>query len=370
MGHGAWKRLPLVPPCPMTHDPAGDSTMPEEISYRDAGVDIDAGIEAVQRMKESVRGTYTESVLTDVGSFGGMFKLGDEIDNPVLVSSIDGVGTKVKIAAAVGRHDTIGRDLVNHCVNDILVQGAKPLFFLDYFATGHLDPIVASDVVRGAAEACTEAGCVLIGGETAEMPGVYVEGEYDLAGCIVGVVGREKIIDGPRNVKVGDMAVGLASSGLHTNGYSLVRHVLLERGGLQLDQYIPEIGKVLGDELLVPHRCYARAVLPMLEEFEVHAMAHITGGGFYDNIPRVLPEDCQISLERRSWVVPPIFQFIQDTGGISNFEMHRTFNMGIGLVMIVARHRAVEVVARLEELGERAWIIGEVNKGGREVTVL
>jgi len=341
----------------------------EEITYRDAGVDIDAGIEAVQRMKDSVRATYTDSVLTDVGAFGGMFRLGDEMMEPVLVSSIDGVGTKVKIAVAMNKHDTIGKDLVNHSVNDILVQGAKPLFFLDYFATSPLDPVVAADVVRGAAEACKEAGCVLIGGETAEMPGVYIEGEYDLAGCIVGAVERSKIIDGSK-VMAGDMVVGLASSGLHTNGYSLARKVLLDHGGLRLDQYIPEIGKVLGDDLLEPHRCYYRAVWEIMKEYEIHAMAHITGGGFYDNLPRVIPEDCQIALDRRSWPVPPIFQLIRDTGGIADFEMYRTFNMGIGMVLIVARHRAIEIVEQLESLGERAFIIGEVRKGGREVTVL
>jgi phosphoribosylformylglycinamidine cyclo-ligase len=350
------------------HLPEEDS-MNDEITYRDAGVDIDAGIEAVRRMKESVRGTYTDACLTEVGAFGGMFKLDGEAASPVLVSSIDGVGTKVKIAARMGKHGTIGKDLVNHCVNDILVQGAKPLFFLDYFATAKLDPIVASDVVRGAAEACKEVGCVLIGGETAEMPGVYIQGEYDLAGCIVGVVDRDKIIDGSK-VMAGDVAVGLASSGLHTNGYSLARKVLLDHAGLQLDQYVPEIGKVLGDELLEPHRCYYKSVWPVLQEFEVHAMAHITGGGFYDNLPRVMPEDCQITLERRSWPAPPIFKFIQETGGIADFEMHRTFNMGIGLVMIVAKHRAIDLVNRLEELGERAWIIGDVRKGAREVAVL
>ncbi|HOK54521.1 MAG TPA: phosphoribosylformylglycinamidine cyclo-ligase [Armatimonadota bacterium] len=343
--------------------------MSEEITYRDAGVDIDAGIEAVRRMKESVRATYTDSVLTDVGSFGGMFKLNGGFTDPVLVSSIDGVGTKVKVAVAMQKHDTIGKDLVNHCVNDILVQGARPLFFLDYFAAGKLDPIVASEVVRGAADACKEVGCVLIGGETAEMPGVYMEGEYDLAGSIVGVVERDKIIDGS-NVVAGDMAVGIASSGLHTNGYSLARHVLLDVAGYKLDQYIPEIGKVLGDELLEPHRCYFNSVWQILNEYEVHAMAHITGGGFYDNLPRVLPADCQITLERRSWVAPPIFQFIQDTGNIPDPEMYRTFNMGVGMVLIVARHRAVEIAQMLEELGERAWIIGEVRKGGREVAVL
>jgi phosphoribosylformylglycinamidine cyclo-ligase len=343
--------------------------MTEETTYRDAGVDIDAGIEAVRRMKESVRGTYTSSVLTDVGTFGGMFKLSDGMKEPVLVSSIDGVGTKVSIAMAMGRYNTVGGDLVNHCINDILVQGAKPLFFLDYFATARLDPVVASEVVRGAAEACKDNGVVLIGGETAEMPGVYVEGEFDLAGCIVGIVDRENIVDGSK-VMAGDVAVGLASSGLHTNGFSLARKVLLDKGGLQVDQHVPEIGKVLGDELLEQHRCYYRSIAAVMEDFDIHAMAHITGGGFYDNIPRVLPEDCQITLERRSWGIPPIFKFIQETGGISDFEMHRTFNMGIGLVLIVAKHKAVEIVTRLEELGERAWIIGEVHKGSREVAVL
>lgn len=343
--------------------------MNDEITYRDAGVDIDAGIETVRRMKESVKATYNESCLTEVGTFGGMFRLDGPEESPVLVSSIDGVGTKVKIAAQMDRHNTIGKDLVNHCINDILVQGARPLFFLDYFATAKLSPIIASDVVRGAAEACKENGCVLIGGETAEMPGVYVSGEYDLAGCIVGVVDRAKIIDGSK-VMAGDVAVGLASSGLHTNGYSLARKVLLDHAGLQLDQYIPEIGKVLGDELLEPHRCYFKPTWQIMQEFEVHAMAHITGGGFYDNLPRVLPQDCQITLERRSWPAPPIFKFIQETGGIGDFEMHRAFNMGIGLVMIVAKHRAMDLVNRLEELGERAWIIGDVRSGAREVAVL
>lgn len=343
--------------------------MTEEITYRNSGVDIDAGIEAVQRMKESVKSTYTDSVLTEVGSFGGMFKLGSDMKEPVLVSSIDGVGTKVKLAASAGRHEGVGKDIVNHCINDILVQGAKPLFFLDYFATAKLDPIIASGVVKGASEACRAAGCVLIGGETAEMPGVYMAGEYDIAGCIVGVVDREKIIDGS-NVRAGDLVVGLASSGLHTNGYSLARKVLLDVAGLQLDQYIPEIGKVLADALLEPHRCYYPAMSEVMKDFDIHAIAHITGGGFYDNLPRVLPDDCQITLERRSWAVPPIFKFIQETGGISDFEMHRTFNMGVGLVLVVARHRAVEIVSKLEELGERAWLIGEVRKGGREVAIL
>lgn len=343
--------------------------MADEITYRDAGVDIDAGMETVRRMKDAVRSTYTDSVLTDVGSFGGMFKMVAGYEDPVLVSSIDGVGTKVKIANAMNKHNTIGKDLVNHCIDDILVQGARPLFFLDYFATSKLDPAVGAAVVMGAAEACREAGCVLIGGETAEMPGVYIQGEYDLAGAIVGVVDRAKIVDGSK-VKSGDLAIGLASSGLHTNGYSLARKVLFDHAKLQVDQYIPEIGAVLGDVLLEPHRCYYPSVSKIMEEYEIHAMAHITGGGFYDNIPRVLPEDCQINIERRSWVAPPIFGFIQECGGISDFEMHRAFNMGIGLVLIVKREQALEMVTKFETLGERAWVIGEIRKGGREVSVL
>ncbi len=343
--------------------------MTEEITYRDAGVNIDAGIEAVRRMKESVRETYTDSVLTDLGSFGGMFRLGGDMEDPVLVSSIDGVGTKVTIAAAMGRFHTVGGDLVNHSINDILVQGARPLFFLDYYATPKLDPFAASEVVRGAAEACKEAGCVLIGGETAEMPGVYCEGEFDLAGAIVGVVDRKDIVDGSK-VRPGDLAIGLASSGLHTNGYSLARKVLLDHAGLKLDQYMPEIGKVLGDDLLEQHRCYANPVLALMKDYEIHAMAHITGGGFYDNIPRVLPAGCQIQIERRSWPASPIFSLIQENGGISDYEMHRTFNMGIGFILIVANHDAVEVVAKLEEMGERAYVIGEVRAGDREVSVL
>jgi phosphoribosylformylglycinamidine cyclo-ligase len=342
----------------------------QELTYKSAGVDIDAMAGAIHQMKESVRSTYTSSVLTDVGAFGGMFSLrGIGCDDPVLVSSIDGVGTKVKIASLVGKYDTIGADLVNHCVNDILVQGARPLFFLDYFATARLGQRVLVEVVKGMADACRDAGCVLIGGETAEMPGVYCEGEFDLAGSIVGVVERSRIIDGSL-VAAGDVVIGLASSGLHTNGYSLVRKLLLEQCEMKVDQYVPELGKVLGDELLEPHRCYYKAVSAIMAEYDVHAMAHLTGGGFYDNIPRVLPEDCQVTLERRNWGTQPIFKLIQDRGGISDKEMYRTFNMGVGLVMITPKEQAVDIAAKLNELGETAWIIGEVHKGGREVAVL
>ncbi len=347
--------------------------MPEQAqstTYADAGVDINAGNEAVLRMREHVRSTFTPNVLADVGSFGGMFSLDkNAVREPVLVSSIDGVGTKLKIAFLMNKHDTVGRDLVWHCVNDILVQGARPLFFLDYFGTGKLQPGVVADVVKGLAEGCRAVGCALVGGETAEMPGMYADGEYDLAGCIVGLVERGRILDG-RKVAAGDALIGVASDGLHTNGYSLARHVLFDRAGLTLDRYIPELGRTLGEELLAPHRCYAPAVLPLLDEFDIHAMAHITGGGFYDNIPRALPADCQAVVERRAWQPSPIFRLIQEAGNIADNEMFRTFNMGIGLVLITPREIARDVIERLQSRGERAAVIGEVIRGSREVQVV
>ena len=342
----------------------------EGSTYKDAGVDIEAGEEAVFRLKQYAQSTYTPNVLTDIGSFGGMFRLGaGDMKDPVLVSSIDSVGTKVKVAAMMGRYDTVGIDMVNHCVNDILVMGARPLFFVDYYATSKLRPERVVDVVKGMAEACREAGCALLGGEIAEMPGVYLEGEFDVAGCIVGLVDREKIIDGSK-VQQGDVLVGLASSGLHTNGFSLVRKVLFEDNDYKVDQYVPEVGGVLGEVLLTPHKSYLKSVTAVMGRYEIHAMAHLTGGGFYGNIPRVLPTDCQATVERRNWGVPPIFQLIQEKGGIDPTEMHRTFNMGVGLVMIVAKERGVEIVDLLQQEGEAASIIGEVHKGGREVTVI
>jgi phosphoribosylformylglycinamidine cyclo-ligase len=350
-----------------------ETLMPEDTTkttYADAGVDINAGNEAVLRMKEHIRSTFTPGVLADVGSFGGMFALDkNAVSEPVLVSSIDSVGTKLKIAFLMNRHDTVGRDLVWHCVNDILVQGARPLFFLDYFATGKLQPAVAVDVVKGLAEGCRAVGCALVGGETAELPGMYADGEYDLAGCIVGLVERGRILDG-RKVVAGDALVGVASDGLHTNGYSLARHVLFEKARLAVERYLPELGRTLGEELLAPHRCYAPAVLPLLDEFDIHAMAHITGGGFYDNIPRVLPADCQAVVERRAWQPPLIFRLLQEAGGIADNEMYRTFNMGIGLVLVVGREVAMGVVERLQSRGERAALIGEVIRGSREVQVV
>lgn len=355
---------------------------PENSSaYARAGVDIDAAADAVGRMRAHIRTTLTPGVLTDVGGFGGMFALSalGALQDPVLVSSIDGVGTKLKIAFATGRHDTIGRDLVSHCVNDILVQGARPLFFLDYFGTGRLEPGVAADVVKGLADGCRAAGCALIGGETAEMPGLYGAGEYDLAGCIVGIVERAKVVDGA-GVTAGDVVLGLASEGLHTNGYSLARQALLEDARMALDAPVPELGgAMLGDALLWPHRCYAPAVLPLLDlpptPAQLHptspggkgqvikAMAHITGGGFVDNIPRVLPPGVGVQIDRGAWEVPPLFRLIQAKGGVSEGEMFRVFNMGIGFVLVVTPDAAEDALARLRAAGETACRLGEAVAG-------
>jgi phosphoribosylformylglycinamidine cyclo-ligase len=341
------------------------------VTYRDAGVDIDEMNSAVLRMKEHVRSTFTPGVLTDLGSFGGVFALDlQRYREPVLVSSIDGVGTKLKVAFAMGRHDTIGIDLVSHCVNDILVQGARPLFFLDYFATGRLNQDVVVDVVKGLSEGCRAVGCALIGGETAEMPGLYADGEYDLAGCIVGIADRSRLVDGS-GVTPGDAVIGLASSGLHTNGYSLARRVLFESDGFSVDDRPPELaGDSIGESLLIPHRCYANAVLPLLDEFHIKGMAHLTGGGFYDNIPRVLPANCSVTVDRRTWSVPPIFTFIQMRGGVADSEMFRTFNMGIGFVLFAQREQSPAITERLRAAGQHAWLIGEVHRGVREVDVI
>jgi len=341
---------------------------PENSSaYARAGVDIDAKMNAVDRMKAHIRTTVTPGVLTEVGSFGGMFALSalGSLKDPVLVSSIDSVGTKVMIAFLTGRHDTVGRDLVNHCVNDILVQGARPLFFLDYLGVGRVNPEVAADIVKGLAEGCRAAGCALIGGETAELPGLYQPDDYDLAGCIVGLVERGRIVAGA-GVTSGDVLLGLASEGLHTNGYSLARQALLEDARMALDVPVPELdGVTLGEALLWPHRCYAPPVLPLLElsPNPIKAMAHITGGGFVDNIPRVLPPGVGVQINRGAWAVPPLFRFIQDKGGVSEAEMFRVFNMGIGFVLIVAPEAVEETLARLRAAGETAYHLGEAVAG-------
>ncbi len=346
--------------------------MPEQTTYRDAGVNIDSANEAVLRMRDDIRSTFTPGVLTDVGSFGGMFDLSalSSYQQPVLVSSIDGVGTKLKVAILCGKYDTIGKDLINHCVNDILVQGARPLFFLDYFATGVLVPSVAADVVKGLAEGCRESGCALIGGETAEMPGLYQDGDFDLAGTVVGIVDRAKIING-RGIESGDAIIGLSSSGLHTNGFSLARRILLEgENALSLFEHLPIIGKTLSEELLAVHRCYAPAILPLLADSDIKGMAHITGGGFYENIPRILPVDTSARIERRSWPIPPIFSLIQERGNVPESEMYRTFNMGIGMILVVPPDQAPMIAHRLNEAGESAYIIGNVHRGGHEVQIV
>jgi phosphoribosylformylglycinamidine cyclo-ligase len=329
------------------------------ISYRHAGVDIDAGNEAVRRIKALARGTYTSGVLSGVGAFGGLFALDAAVPDPVLVASADGVGTKLKVAFLAGVHDTIGVDLVNHCVNDILVQGARPLFFLDYLATGRLAPDVVEQIVGGIAAACRENGCALLGGETAEMPGFYAAGEYDVAGFIVGLVSRSKIVDG-RDVVAGDVLVALPSSGLHTNGYSLARHLAFDMLGLTVDSHVPAIGETVGAALLRPHRSYLKAVAPLVEGGRIKGMAHITGGGITENLPRTLPEGRTFSLDRGSWTVPPVFSWLQRAGRLEDSEMFRVFNMGVGLVLVVSAAEADAVLSSLHAASEPAWRLGVV----------
>jgi phosphoribosylformylglycinamidine cyclo-ligase len=332
-----------------------------QIDYRQSGVDIDAGNEVVRRIKALARGTYTPGVLSGVGSFGGLFALDGAVADPVLVASADGVGTKLKVAFLAGVHDTIGVDLVNHCVNDILVQGARPLFFLDYLATGRLSPDAAEQIVAGVARACRDNGCALLGGETAEMPGFYADGEYDVAGFIVGLVSRSRIVDG-RGVVAGDRLIALPSSGLHTNGYSLARRIVFEVLKLHVDSHVAEIGATVGDALLRPHRSYLALVAPLLERGGIAGMAHITGGGLTENLPRALPAGLTCSLDRGSWTVPPLFRWLQRAGGIDDAEMFRAFNMGVGLVLVCPRDGAEATLAALRAAGEPAWMLGEVTR--------
>jgi len=334
------------------------------MDYRSSGVDIDAGHEVVRRIKRLARGTFTPGVLSDIGSFGGLFTLEPaRPDAPVLVASADGVGTKLKVAFRAKRHDTIGEDLVNHCANDILVQGATPLFFLDYLATGRLAPHVAVSVVEGLARACRANNCALLGGETAEMPGFYGDGEYDLAGFIVGVVDRTRLVDG-RTIEPGDVLVGLRSSGLHTNGYSLARRIVFDHLGLEVDTVVTELGCSIGEVLLEPHRSYLRVVQPLLSLGSVKGMAHITGGGITDNLPRVLPPGRAAEISRSAWPVPSVFRFLQAAGQVPDDDMFRTFNMGIGLVLVVAARQAQGVIDRLTRAGEEgAAVIGRIVAG-------
>jgi len=337
--------------------------------YADAGVDIDAKSAALDRAKAAIRSTFTPGVLGDIGGFGGLFRPDLSLyREPVLVASTDGVGTKLKIAVAMGRHDTCGADLVNHCVNDILVQGARPLFFLDYIATGKLEPGVIESVIEGIARGCRENGAALLGGETAEMPGFYAAGDYDLAGTIVGIVERERILDGSRIAR-GDLALGLPSVGLQTNGYTLARKVFFETMGRRPGDRLEELGgRAIGDVLLDPHLSYFGAVEPLLEANLVHGLAHLTGGGFTDNIPRVLPEGLDAVMKCGAWPVPPVFELIAREGGVSFDEMHRVFNMGIGMVVFVSPSDLPRVAQIWKERSQRWFAIGNVVPGsGRAV---
>ncbi len=339
-----------------------------EMDYRQAGVDIDAGNEVVRRIRTLARGTFTPGVLSEIGSFGGLFRMDAAgIIDPVLVASADGVGTKLRIAFMTGEHRTIGRDLVNHCVNDVLVQVAEPLFFLDYLATGRLDPDTALQVVEGLAAACRENGCALLGGETAEMPGFYADGEYDIAGFVVGAVPRTRLIDG-KGITFGDAFVGLPSSGLHTNGYSLARSIVFETAGLSHDSYVPALGATIGEALLVPHRSYLPVIRPLLHRGLIKGMAHITGGGVTENLPRILPSGVAAEIDRRTWDVPAIFQWLQSTGGVPEAAMFRTFNMGIGLIMACGEGDVPALLTQLAAVGETHAIrIGRVGAGGEGV---
>jgi phosphoribosylformylglycinamidine cyclo-ligase len=330
--------------------------------YREAGVDIDAASKAKARIKQLARSTFSPRVLREVGAFGGFFSLQGLPRDAVLVSSVDGVGTKLKLAFALNRHHTVGADLVNHCVNDIAVHGATPLFFLDYLATGKLHPKVVTEVVKGLAGACREVGCSLVGGETAEMPGFYPADEYDLAGCIVGWVKRSRILDGS-GIRPGDAILGLPSLGLHTNGYSLARKVLLEQEGMSLTEPIPELGRSLGDELLAPHRCYWPTVQPLLNRGLLKGLVHITGGGITDNTPRILPAGARAEVKLGSWPVLPIYDLIAGLGDVPPDDMLRTFNMGLGMLLIVSPRDLPRVASNLKKRREKFWNIGRIISG-------
>jgi len=341
------------------------------MDYKASGVDIDAGNETVRRIKSLARSTFTPGVLSEIGSFGGLFGLDRErFQEPVLVSSADGVGTKLRVAFMTGRHDTVGADLVNHCVNDILVQGAEPLFFLDYLATGRLSPATAEQVISGVARGCRENGCALIGGETAEMPGFYADGEYDIAGFIVGVVEKSHVIDG-RAIAPGDVLIALPSAGLHTNGYSLARRVFFDVASWKPDTLVPELATTIGDALLAPHRSYLNVVRPLIDRDLVKGLAHITGGGITENLPRTLPDGCAADIDLQSWTVPPIFRVLQERGGISREEMFRAFNMGVGMIIVCASLDAPRVLNMVAMAGETdAFRLGFVVSGNRTVRYL
>jgi phosphoribosylformylglycinamidine cyclo-ligase len=334
--------------------------------YKKAGVDIDAGNEAVKRIKNMVKETYNPQVLGELGNFGGLYAFPVlDYREPILVSSTDGVGTKLKVAFAMQRYDTVGYDLVNHCVNDILVQGARPLFFLDYIGAGVVKPEMIAEIVRGLARGCSENGFVLIGGETAEMPGIYNAGEFDVAGTIIGVVERDQLITGA-NITPGDLVLGLPSQGLHTNGYSLARQICFEELGLTCGTVVPGINNTIGDALLAPHRCYFQQLYPLVARKIIKGLAHITGGGFYDNIPRILPSGCGVQIHKGTWPVLPIFEFLQKAASILDEEAYRVFNMGIGMVVICDPADSKAIQTAIPE----SYQIGTVVSGEKKVTIL
>jgi len=339
------------------------------VTYRDAGVDIDAKERALERAKPLVRQTFSPQVVSDIGAFGSMFALArGDFEDPVLVASVDSVGTKLKVAFMTGRHDTVGEDIVNHCVNDILVQGARALFFMDYLGVGKLEAEVFRQVMEGLVRGCKRARCSLIGGETAELPGLYAAGEYDLVGFVVGAVERARIVTG-KEVRAGDVLLGLGSNGLHTNGYALARKALFEIAGYGPNDRVEQLGTTIADELLRVHRCYAPAVLPLLDSKGIHGIAHITGGGIPDNLRRILPEECRAVVRRSAWLVPPIFELIRSIANTPDEDLFRTFNMGIGLIVVVASTQAGYIADRLAKAGETCYHIGEIVRGERAVEI-
>ena len=343
--------------------------MTKPITYSDAGVDIDAATRATDKIKELARRTFNQRTLSEIGSFGGMFDGAfPNLKQPVLVASADGVGTKLKIAFNTGVHNTVGRDLVNHCVNDILVQGARPLLFIDYIATGKLLPDVVAEIVAGVSAGCRENGCVLLGGETAEMPDFYATGEYDIAGFIVGVTDREKIIDG-KTITPGDVLLALPSVGLHTNGYSLARKLFLEVAGYEVDTRLEALGMTVGEALLQPHLSYLKPLNELLDSGMIKGLAHITGGGLTDNIPRILPEGAAVEIDKGSWPVLPIFKLMQEIGNVSEAEMYRTFNMGVGMVVVTSATDQAAVASHLQQQSAAVYEIGRVSKGNQEVSI-
>ena len=336
--------------------------MNESLTYQDAGVDIDKANRFVKSIQKITRETSRSGVIAGIGGFSGLYSLDvSRYENPVLATSTDGVGTKIKVACMMDKHDTIGIDLVAMCVNDIAVQGAKPLFFLDYFAMGSLVPETGEAIVRGIVEGCKRAGCALIGGETAEMPGLYKSGEYDLAGFVVGIVDNLKIVDGSE-IAVGHKLIGIASSGLHSNGYSLARKICFERLKLKVDDTVDVLGRTIGEELLEPTKIYAEVIRHLLRDFPIHGIAHITGGGIVDNLPRVLPSSCKAMLQEESWEIPPVFTFLQEAGNLSKPEMMRAFNNGIGLILVVPEKAAERILEFLAAMDEKAYLIGSVEE--------